>query len=73
MKVKSHAYGEARDMMDAEWEHIYSCTGEELWSWLSGNIPELTKEEASDLWMEFYGIINDKTLGRFYHGEKPQY
>ena len=55
-------------MIDAEWESISSFHGCDLWDWLSSNVPDLTKEEASDLWMEFYGVINDKTLGRFYHG-----
>ena len=58
-------YKEARAIIDAEWENINAFHGNDLKAYLMGLLPGITEPMMRMLWMEYYGIVNDPTLGQF--------
>jgi len=57
---------EARGIVEAEWENIYSYDGDDLVDFLYGMFEDMTAEIVRSIWMEYWGVTNDPIMKEGY-------
>ena len=53
----SNAYQQAQNLIDADFEALDCMGKQDLWEYLTGNIPGLIREESDKLWNTIFKVM----------------